>query len=425
MTEHPGAGRNLVSGLIGLLAVTVAVLMGWSSSEARSVVVVHCGDVITQDTKLGNDLVDCPADGLVIGADDVTLDLHGHTIDGVGQGTGIVVDNQGQPGPDRATLQNGFVREFNTGVSVSASGESHIRKLKLSANPGAILAVNSPNAWIEQNNVQASGFGIRTVFGGSERIEDNRVTGGGIGISNTAGAEVTGNVLQNGGIIAGTIGESRFVKNVVSSYGTTGIDLCCDARDNLVQQNKVSGGSVGIRLSTFSTENEIRGNVVAGNSEMGIRLGRGGSELVPNRVDQNVVYGNGEGILDEDDGSSVVAGNRIYRNLTNGVDIGQPVSKFRILDNRLSGNGGDGILVGPSCCTPLIEGNAVIDGNTSRGNGDDGVEVDQAPITLTGNTLRKNGDLGIEAIPGTIDGGGNRAFQNGNVLQCLNVACGP
>ena len=85
MTEHPGAGRNLVSGLIGLLAVTVAVLMGWSSSEARSVVVVHCGDVITQDTKLGNDLVDCPADGLVIGADDVTLDLHGHTIDGVAQ----------------------------------------------------------------------------------------------------------------------------------------------------------------------------------------------------------------------------------------------------------------------------------------------------------------------------------------------------
>jgi len=39
---------------------------------------------ITTDTKLANDLTACPGDGIVIGADNITLDLNGHMIDGDG-----------------------------------------------------------------------------------------------------------------------------------------------------------------------------------------------------------------------------------------------------------------------------------------------------------------------------------------------------
>jgi hypothetical protein len=35
---------------------------------------------------LHNDLTNCTTDGLVIGADNITLDLNGHTIDGVQTG---------------------------------------------------------------------------------------------------------------------------------------------------------------------------------------------------------------------------------------------------------------------------------------------------------------------------------------------------
>ena len=45
---------------------------------------MSCGDTITTDTTLDSDLVDCPTNGIVIGADNVTLDLNGHTIDGDG-----------------------------------------------------------------------------------------------------------------------------------------------------------------------------------------------------------------------------------------------------------------------------------------------------------------------------------------------------
>ena len=41
-----------------------------------------CGDVITTDTVLHKDLIDCPDNGLVIGADGVTVDLNGHSISG-------------------------------------------------------------------------------------------------------------------------------------------------------------------------------------------------------------------------------------------------------------------------------------------------------------------------------------------------------
>ena len=45
---------------------------------------VGCGDTITADTTLDSDLVNCPNNGIVIGAEDVTLDLNGHRIDGDG-----------------------------------------------------------------------------------------------------------------------------------------------------------------------------------------------------------------------------------------------------------------------------------------------------------------------------------------------------
>jgi hypothetical protein len=39
-----------------------------------------CGDTVTSDTALTPDLFNCPDSGILIGADDPTLDLNGHTI---------------------------------------------------------------------------------------------------------------------------------------------------------------------------------------------------------------------------------------------------------------------------------------------------------------------------------------------------------
>ena len=65
-----------------LLAVLGAVAAFQNPTPPALASQVRCGDVITQDTRLEADLVNCPGDGIVIGADHVALDLNGHVIDG-------------------------------------------------------------------------------------------------------------------------------------------------------------------------------------------------------------------------------------------------------------------------------------------------------------------------------------------------------
>lgn len=66
--------------VLALLAAGFAVLGAGQALAGH----VSCGDTITTDTTLHRDLVNCPSNGIVIGADNITLDLNGHTIDGDG-----------------------------------------------------------------------------------------------------------------------------------------------------------------------------------------------------------------------------------------------------------------------------------------------------------------------------------------------------
>jgi hypothetical protein len=73
-----------VSVTLALLALVVALsvagaVLGGSQALAGP---VRCGDTIMADTTLDGDLLDCPNNGIVIGADGITLDLNGHTLEG-------------------------------------------------------------------------------------------------------------------------------------------------------------------------------------------------------------------------------------------------------------------------------------------------------------------------------------------------------
>src|SRR4051812_21832272 len=81
---------------------------------------VSCGQTITQDTTLDSDVTDCPEVGVAIGAGNITLDLKGHTIAGVGFSTVAGVSNTGFDG---VVVKGGTVRDFRTGVLITdASG---------------------------------------------------------------------------------------------------------------------------------------------------------------------------------------------------------------------------------------------------------------------------------------------------------------
>ena len=97
-------------------AVAAAVTLGAGQALADH---VQCGDVITRDTRLDSDLIDCPNHGVVIDADHVTLDLAGHTIDGDGDQWGVGVTSTNHLG---IRVEDGTIQEFEDGIHILTQG---------------------------------------------------------------------------------------------------------------------------------------------------------------------------------------------------------------------------------------------------------------------------------------------------------------
>jgi parallel beta-helix repeat protein len=412
---------------------------------------VQCGDVITQDTTLDADLVDCPGDGLVIGADDVTLDLNGHTVDGdddprppgLGCDTGIVngrFDNCSgqQAGHSGVTLRGGTVREFAHGVQVIIADRNSLLRLRLHDN---------------------SGFGgIVTYLMSNGRIQDNQAldnNSAGIAVYEPEGrTTITGNVMgRNTGYgieLSGGVAGDRFEDNVAFGDGADGF-FFNSARNFSIRGNRsFANRGTGMRFVDGASENYVEGNRVWHNGGTGIDMDDGAQR---NRVERNAVFRNLSGGITLGEGEdNRVVGNRILQNGgLGGIVIGAESRRHTIASNLLRGNSGDGIFLGTlyeDAGGMLIAGNhsirngadgihvsqemmdpdthiqvSELRGNRTERNGDDGIEVGSDKVALVANRASWNFDLGIEAVKGALDGGRNRAFGNGNLLQCVNIAC--
>ena len=397
--------RLIGPGLLTVLTVA-AVLASGSQALANH---VRCGDVITQDTKLDSDVVDCPADGIVIQADDITLDLGGHTVDGDGfddegeaDPTDYGVDNTA--GHDRVVIRDGTIQDFYVGIAASSVSGNRVRRLSLPGNATSV-ALNGTRNRIEHNAITDSFTGI-ALGGDANAVSHNSLKRNSSGISVSGGQD---NVIEHNSLVDGQLSPD--------GRSTSGITLL------------------------FADRNRVEGNYVAGVRHPTL-LGVGGIRLMGSRhnmVAKNASADNAFGIILSCAGSLGSDGNVIEKNLLSrnrldgiaiSVGLGGGVCKFGpqsgfdsvsrdnvILHNELEGNLKDGVYV------ERRETGTLVQRNTARSNGDDGIDTDEPATTLSGNRAHEDGDLGIEAAAGVTDGGGNRAFRNGNPLQCVNVFC--
>ncbi len=284
----------------GLLAVVLAAVSG--PVEAAT---VTCNQTITVNTTVDNDLT-CPSgNGLVIGANGITLDLNGHTIAGsenIGTGGGIGVVISGRTG---ATVRDGTVTGFrNGGVSLSGSSGILLSDLDVSAQPLTTAAVSVdaassanrlvalrlfPRAYtpavslagdgnlVRDSEMGAVCFSTLNVSGDGNRIEGNVVSheflegtcrvantpfASAIEVTNGAGNEVVGN----------TANDNNAGYGVSVRAAATGTLL----QGNVASENTSLGGpgfpdfgGDGILVESISTT--ITGNLADGNSELGIR----------------------------------------------------------------------------------------------------------------------------------------------------------
>jgi hypothetical protein len=97
-------------------------------------------------------LTNCPGNGLVAGADGITIDLNGHTLDGAGNA--MTCDRPERPrtgvdasGHDGVTVSNGTVQQFATGVSAGSASNGRVHHLTLRENPlGGVVLASAPGA---------------------------------------------------------------------------------------------------------------------------------------------------------------------------------------------------------------------------------------------------------------------------------------
>jgi len=365
-----------------VLAVATAGLTGFGAGPA-SASHVGCGTTITTDTTLDSDLVDCPNNGVVIGADGITLDLNGHRIDGDGNefadcpkdeicDVGVVNDRN-----DGVKIKGGSTREFAVGVLVSRARDNRVVDISSSRNVffGAVVGGSSRSVVRDSslsNNIAPEGDGIGLFDSDHIKIVDNSIKdnpGPGIHIDASDNLIKQNRLARNGPsmLIDGDDNEVRH-NRVVRGAGI----LVGPGDDNLIVANRVSRADDALAVENGSG-NLVARNVVIDARGYGIRLGIGNPSL--------------------GGGHNIVRRNVVKRSADDG---------FRVFQK---------------------DGHSLLRRNVAIHSGDDGFAVRSRATTLTNNRAKRNADLGIAAVAGVIDGGGNVARQNGDRRQCTHIAC--
>jgi parallel beta-helix repeat protein len=346
-----------------------------------------CGDTITTDTTLHRDLVNCPNNGIIIGADGITLDLNGHTIHGDAApfsgchprtevcDVGVVND-----GHDRVTVTHGSVSGFDGGVGM---GGNRNRYLDLSASRNRFY-----------------GLGL---FGSAKNLVRNSSATGAFG-------------HEGDGVILFGSHDVRILHNSFRNNVHAGI-VSPKSNHNLIKGNSFSKNDDEGLLIEGGKGNQVRGNRFSGNGG-GITLGPG----IRNVISRNRVSGGRDGIRIEQGHGNLVANNVVVDARRAGIRLGIPHPFLGGADNVVRGNlvkdsRVDGYLVNAK------DDHSLLRHNTARRAGDDGFDVESRSAKLTKNLALRNGDLGIAAVRGVTDGGGNVARHNGDPRQCTHIVC--
>ena len=398
----------LVAGLAGIGGATPASAGTVSGAPA-------CGTTVTISITLTADIGPCSGDGLIIGADKVSINLNRHTISGDGN-----YENGVQVGirmTDRLLARvkgPGTIKAFNAGVAIEGGARNSVTGITATLNKSCNSdAVPTPDVCLNNN----MGDGILMVSSITNQVRSNTVTfnsnpnvdnvnngssGGNGGISMIYGSSnnfVVGNTVTDNANTGIRVEAGGGVKNVIESNAIlrnsgNGVNLHFSAADNRVVNNDIENNKLnGVLTFLGAARNAISGNVVKGSGLAGINVG---SEL--NTVTNNAVIANAT------NGIFLTGG---YAILQDDGSIGDFVRRGNVVqENAVRGNGRNGIVVG--CAKDFVSSDPALASKCLRTTYDDAAGN---PISLAENDRilmnAANGNGGPTAGTLTRDGSGN------------------
>jgi hypothetical protein len=304
------------------LALAACASLGLLPASA-SATHVACGDVLTQETVLDSDIV-CPSTataGLVIGGNDFTVWLQGHTITGPGvdvaASDGVADDGTVHSG---VTVRGGTITGFEDGVDLDVTG-SAAKGLTVSAG-GVGIAMRGNGNTLYRNTVDITNAPGVTAFSGIESLGDDAYLWGNV-VNGSAETGPDDGIVVNGE-------HPLIILNAVTGCGFDGV-IASGYTSGLVALNSVTGCDIGITPSG-----------------MGLKL------------QSNTASGNCIGLF-VDDPAALVRWNTANDNCTEGIVIGQEGASLK--KNTANNNADIGI--------DAVLGTIDLGGNTATGNATD------------------------------------------------------
>jgi parallel beta-helix repeat protein len=408
--------------VLALVATAASLLFSapsYASSQAR------CGKVVTANFKLKHDLLNCPGDALVVGANGITIDLNGKTIDGVSIGAGVVNN-----GFDRVTIRNGKIQGFNYGVWLRPETKLNVvtgLTITTSEYAGVQLTNADWNNRITRNVIEfQAGEGVAIAEGSSGNVvADNKIRtneANGVYLLGSSGNrivrnKITGNSDRN--LRLDKSHKNRVLRNTFARGGDAAVELT-ESNQNVLARNKITtSGDAGFVLS-HSNGNRLLANTATSSSDAGAFLQFSNN----NTLRKNAFFGNPAGIDLAHAHGNLIESNAANANMGNGINL-EDSNGNRIRANIANSNRGAGIYVVGEAAEaedPKQRGNVVI-GNSVNGNGGGGVAIESPGHTLRNNKAFSNGGWGIYAVIGTLGLTGNFAGGNAELSQCFGIAC--
>lgn len=453
---------------------------------------IQCGSVITASVTLTADVGPCPGDGLVVTGSNITIDLGGHSVIGTftqlapmpptNNSDGVGVHLMQASG---VTVTDGTIYHFAAGVRLDGGSGNSITHLNVHDNIGDLGVDNADNGdgislLASNNNLIAhnivrhdgpwDGVALLSSDGGSggtdgasyntisyNVIQDNSVAmldgSGQPSWKQDSGVDITGpgsthNVVDHNVISGSSVNGVQVFPSCINSYGGILQGLGCDgtvSNDyNVISNNIVKSNGFGAPVAIapvgdgiiilamgpkgiFEPGHEtIEGNVTSDNQRNGIALGGGnGQDLynAPGTTGDNYGCGNidsngvNTGVPTADlcgTNSNTVSNNTSTGNGDDGIDIGPKSHDNVVTHNHVSNNHLDGIA---APLAPLFDSNgqAVPDGS--------GGFMTIAGTTATGNTIASNDASGDGEWDGRDDLAGCGNNWQGNHFVKVNQPC--
>lgn len=195
---------RLRASLAAVVVLVLVVVVAPQATGGGGTPVTACGQTVTTNAFLTQDLY-CPgSDGVVVGAPGITIDLKGFRLRGDNAGTTTGVLN---PGFESVTVKNGVVRSFDIGVSVwpAADGFTVADVLVSGAYTGVSVAGDSASL----KSVTASGNGFYGIYvlGNKATIKSSTASGnqeGGIYLAGDSPAIKNNRAEANGFVVGST-----------------------------------------------------------------------------------------------------------------------------------------------------------------------------------------------------------------------------